>query len=78
MAARGASPKAVDVARAGVPLRRVASAIIALEPIVSVSATRSRLLRDRWTVVSTDGSLTAHHEYTIVIRRGRPLVLTAA
>jgi methionyl aminopeptidase len=52
--------------------------VIALEPIIAVSTTRSRLTRDGWTVRSSDGSLTAHFEHTIVITRHRPLILTAA
>lgn len=52
--------------------------VITIEPIVSVSAIESRLLRDGWTVVSADGSLTAHFEHTLVIRRGAPTLLTAA
>lgn len=34
--------------------------------------------RDGWTVRTRDGSLAAHHEHTIVITRGLPVVLTAA
>jgi methionyl aminopeptidase len=52
--------------------------VIALEPIIAASTTRSRLTRDGWTVRSSDGSLTAHFEHTIVITRHRPLILTAA
>lgn len=52
--------------------------VIALEPIVSVGARRSRTAPDGWTLKSADGSLTAHYEHTIVVRKGRPMVLTAA
>ena len=52
--------------------------VIALEPIISVSAERTRTLRDGWTISSADGSLTAHYEHTIAITRGAPLLLTAA
>jgi methionyl aminopeptidase len=52
--------------------------VIALEPIVSMTASRSRLLADGWTVASADGSVTAHFEHTIVVRHGEPVVLTAA
>jgi methionyl aminopeptidase len=52
--------------------------VITVEPIISVSSNESRLLRDGWTVVSADGSLTAHFEHTLVIRRGAPTLLTAA
>ena len=52
--------------------------VITIEPIVSVGASSSRTLRDGWTIVSADRSLTAHHEHTIVVRRGAAHVLTAA
>lgn len=52
--------------------------VIALEPIISAGARRTRPARDGWTLSSTDGSLTAHHEHTLVVTRGRPLLLTAA
>jgi methionyl aminopeptidase len=52
--------------------------VIALEPIVSRSATSSKLLRDGWTLVSADRSLTAHFEHTIVITDETPIILTAA
>lgn len=52
--------------------------VITIEPIVSLTATRTRTLPDGWTIVSADRSLTAHHEHTIVVRRGEPHVLTAA
>jgi len=52
--------------------------VIALEPIVAVSARRTRETGDGWTLASADGSLTAHHEHTLVVTRGRPIVITAA
>ncbi len=52
--------------------------VFALEPIVSVGAERTRTLRDRWTLATVDGSLAAHHEHTLMITRGSPLLLTAA
>lgn len=52
--------------------------VIALEPIVAVSTERTRTAADRWTVLSADGSLTAHFEHTLVVTRDRPVLLTAA
>ena len=52
--------------------------VIALEPIVSMSSGRSRLLADGWTVASADGGMTAHFEHTIIVRPREPVVLTAA
>jgi len=49
---------------------------IALEPMVLVGTARTRVLRDQWTVVSADGSLTAHFEHSVAVTEGEPLVLT--
>ena len=58
----------------GVPLRP--GMTIALEPMVLVGASRTRVLSDQWTVVSADGSLTAHQEHSVAVTEGDPLVLT--
>ena len=49
---------------------------IALEPMVLVGTYRTRVLSDQWTVVSADGSLTAHFEHSVAVTEGDPLVLT--
>ena len=49
---------------------------IALEPMVLVGTARTRVLPDEWTVVSADGSLTAHFEHTVAVTEGDPLILT--
>ncbi len=49
---------------------------IALEPMVLVGTHRTRVLSNQWTVVSADGSLTAHQEHSVAITEGDPLVLT--
>jgi methionyl aminopeptidase len=49
---------------------------IALEPMVLVGTHRTRVLPDQWTVVSADGSLTAHYEHSVAVTEGDPLVLT--
>ncbi len=51
---------------------------IALEPMVLVGTHRTRVLSNQWTVVSADGSLTAHQEHSVAITDGDPLILTAA
>lgn len=50
---------------------------IALEPMVLVGTPHTRVLADRWTVVSADGSLTAHFEHTVAVTEGDPIILTA-
>jgi methionyl aminopeptidase len=49
---------------------------IALEPMVLIGTSQTRVLADQWTVVSADGSLTAHWEHSIAITDGEPLILT--
>jgi methionyl aminopeptidase len=49
---------------------------IALEPMLLIGTARTRVLADEWTVVSADGSLTAHFEHTVAVTDGDPLILT--
>jgi len=49
---------------------------IALEPMTLVGTPATRVLSDKWTVVSADGSLTAHFEHSVAVTEGEPLVLT--
>jgi methionyl aminopeptidase len=62
------------VAGTGLPLRP--GMTIAIEPMVLVGTYETRVLRDQWTVVSADKSLTAHFEHTVAVTDGEPLVLT--
>jgi methionyl aminopeptidase len=52
--------------------------VITVEPIICAGSGDAYEAADGWTVRTRDGSVAAHHEETIVITRGRPLVLTAA
>jgi len=49
---------------------------LALEPMVNVGDWRTRVGDDQWTVLTADGSLSAHFEHTIAITDGEPEVLT--
>lgn len=50
--------------------------VIALEPMVLVGTDETRVLEDQWTVVSADGSLTAHFEHTVAVTEEGPQILT--
>jgi methionyl aminopeptidase len=52
--------------------------VITIEPIISAGSGKSALQPDRWTIRTADGSLSAHHEHTIVITKNEPILLTAA
>src|SRR5512133_3577156 len=58
----------------GMPLKP--GMTIALEPMVLVGTAETRVLPDQWTVVSADGSLTAHFEHSVAVTAGKPLILT--
>ena len=49
---------------------------IALEPMVNIGDWHTRVASDRWTVLTADGSLSAHFEHTIAITNGAAEVLT--
>ncbi|MFY9177081.1 MAG: type I methionyl aminopeptidase [Caldicoprobacterales bacterium] len=49
---------------------------LAIEPMVNQGTDQVRVLDDGWTVVTQDGSLSAHYEHTIAITRDQPLILT--
>ncbi|MCL0041436.1 type I methionyl aminopeptidase, partial [Dehalococcoidia bacterium] len=49
---------------------------LALEPMINAGGWATKVLPDRWTVVTADGSLSAHFEHTIAITNGVPEILT--
>jgi methionyl aminopeptidase len=51
--------------------------VIAVEPMVNLGSYETRVQADNWTVVTADGSLSAHFEHTIAITDDGPEVLTA-
>ena len=50
---------------------------LALEPMINIGDWHTRLGGDHWTVLTADGSLSAHFEHTIAITDAEPEVLTA-
>jgi methionyl aminopeptidase len=51
---------------------------IAIEPMVNAGRPEVKILKDGWTVVTQDGSLSAHFEHTVLITDGEPEILTWA
>ena len=49
---------------------------IAIEPMVNIGGIATRVLEDNWTVVTEDGSLSAHFEHTLACLADGPVVLT--
>ena len=63
-----------EMPRRGVKLRR--GMTLAIEPMINMGTYAVDWLDDDWTVVTRDGSLSAHYENTILITDGEPILLT--
>jgi methionyl aminopeptidase len=50
--------------------------VVALEPMVQIGTWETRTLKDKWTVISRDHSLSAHFEHTIAVTNKGPEILT--
>jgi methionyl aminopeptidase len=59
----------------GIPLRP--GITVAIEPMVMVGTHKTKVLDDRWTVISADRSLTAHFEHSVAVTEDEPIILTA-
>lgn len=53
-----------------------AGLVIAIEPMVQIGTWQTKVLRDRWTVISKDHSLSAHFEHTVAVTNNGPEILT--
>lgn len=51
---------------------------IAIEPMITMGDPATKTLADKWTVVTADGSLSAHFEHTVAVTANGPRILTAA
>ena len=50
--------------------------VIAIEPMVNSGKAATRVLDDKWTAVTADGSFSAHFEHCVAVTRDGPLILT--
>ena len=87
---RGARPRRprdrrrVPRGAAGAELRQAEAArassspglTLAIEPMVNIGGPATKTLADRWTIVTLDGSLSAHFEHTVAITENGPRILT--
>ncbi|CCY16855.1 methionine aminopeptidase [Eubacterium sp. CAG:786] len=69
-------PEVPNFGRPGRGPRLCKGMTIAIEPMVNTNSPENLTLRDGWTVVTTDGSLSCHFENTVAITDGEPIILT--
>ena len=71
-------PQVSNIGRAGMgPLLREGM-VVAIEPMLALGTDNIRTLDDRWTVVTQDGTRSAHFEHTVAVTANGPRILTAA
>ena len=50
--------------------------VLAIEPMVNAGGPEARVLSDKWTAVTEDGSYSAHFEHCVAVTRQGPVILT--
>ena len=70
------APEVPNFGNPGRGPRLVRGMTLAVEPMVAAGNYEIRVLKDKWTVVTADGRLSAHYENTIAITAGDPEILT--
>lgn len=69
-------PQVPNYGKAKRGIRLVPGLTIAIEPMVNVGKPGIRTMPDRWTVVTADGTRSAHFEHTVAVTEDGPRVLT--
>jgi methionyl aminopeptidase len=69
-------PRIPNWGQAGSGLRLASGMTLCLEPMLTTGGYETRVLEDGWTVVTADGSLSAHSEHTIAVMQDGSEILT--
>ncbi|MBR6509811.1 MAG: type I methionyl aminopeptidase [Clostridia bacterium] len=70
------SPEIPNYGTAGRGVRLMPGMTIAIEPMINAGGSDVKILPDGWTVLTSDGSLSAHFEHTVAITSSGPKILT--
>ena len=69
-------PSVPNFGKPGRGVRLTPGMVIAIEPMINMGRREIEIMPDGWTVVTRDGSLSAHFEHTIAITKEGPVILT--
>ena len=69
-------PQVPNFRSRGADMRLREGMVLALEPMVNSGGPEARVLEDKWTAVTLDGSSSAHFEHCVAVTRNGPLILT--
>jgi len=70
------SPSVSHVRQKGPGMKLRPGMVFTIEPMINLGQPDWVLLKDGWTVVTTDGSLSAQYEHTLAITQQGPQILT--
>ena len=69
-------PQIPNFGKPGRGARLKAGMTLSIEPMVNMGKNKVRVLDDKWTVVTKDGSFSAHFEHTVAVTKTKPEILT--
>lgn len=69
-------PNVPNYGRRGTGLRLSEGLCLAIEPMINAGTASIEIMPDKWTVVTADGSLSAHFEHTVAITKDGPVITT--
>ena len=72
------APEVPNFGTAGRGVRLMPGMTLAIEPMINVGKPQVKIMPDGWTVLTQDGSLSAHFEHTIAITADGPQIMTIA
>ena len=72
------APEVPNYGVSGRGARLVAGMTLAIEPMVNIGKQNVKVMPDGWTVLTADGSLSAHFEHTVAITSSGPQIMTIA
>ena len=69
-------PQVPNFRSRGADMRLREGMVLAIEPMVNSGGPEARVLEDKWTAVTADGSSSAHFEHCVAVTRNGPVILT--
>jgi methionyl aminopeptidase len=70
-------PQVPNYGKKGFGTKLKEGVVLAVEPMVNAGKPGAKVLEDKWTAVTEDGSVSAHFEHCVAVTRNGPVVLTA-
>jgi methionyl aminopeptidase len=69
-------PKIPNFGQAGTGIKLVSGMVLSIEPMVNIGSCETYISNDNWTVLTKDGSLSAHFEHTVLVTENGYEILT--